>query len=69
VRSPTTLDSVLPFSSKAISMRSPLISIISTCSPLKVAEEKKEVERVRVTSELQGVEFMTPSLVFLPKSE
>jgi len=42
VRSPTTLDSVLPFLSKAISMRSPLISIISTCSPLKVAEEKKE---------------------------
>jgi hypothetical protein len=26
-------------------------------------------ERVRVTSELQGVEFMTPSMVFLPKSE
>lgn len=26
-------------------------------------------ERVRVTSELPGVEFMTPSLVFLPKSQ
>jgi len=31
--------------------------------------KKGKFERVRVTSELQGVEFMTPSLVFLPKSE
>jgi hypothetical protein len=31
--------------------------------------KKGKFERVRVTSELQGVEFMVPSLVFLPKSE
>ncbi len=30
---------------------------------------KGKFERVRVTSELQGVEFMTPSLVYLPKAE
>ena len=31
--------------------------------------KKGRFERVRVTSELPGVEFMIPSLVFLPKSE
>jgi hypothetical protein len=31
--------------------------------------KKGKFERVRVTSELQGVEFMAPSLVYLPKSE
>lgn len=29
--------------------------------------KKGKFERVRVTSELQGVEFMTPSLVYLPR--
>jgi hypothetical protein len=29
--------------------------------------KKGKFERVRVTSELQGLEFMTPSLVYLPK--
>jgi hypothetical protein len=33
------------------------------------AGKKGKFERVRVTSELKGVEFMAPSMVYVPKSE